>query len=272
MGKDTLPNPAGFAFTYKKNARYSKAHASQDDLFARQTDGGQNGYKDTHMKTPLTRYLLPALVILLALSAPSALAAQTPSPQPEAQPAPAASTASSIFNPAISTLQAALDGVRLERWKTSNAVREETDANIASVRRDLDSTLPPLLATADAAPDSVAQVLPAYRNIEALYDVLLRISAVAMLSAPPAQSDALQQAMSSMESSRRTLGDQLQSSAVNQDRNIHTLQASLRAAPPAAPTPAPCPPPPAPAKKRKPHHKPATPPAATPQTTPPPTQ
>jgi hypothetical protein len=220
------------------------------------------------MKAPLTRSLLPAL-LLIALSAPSAtFAAQTPDAQTEAQPAPSASspasTASSILNPSISTLQQALDGIRLEKWKTSNAVRLETDGNIASVRRDLDTTLPPLLATADAAPDSVAQVLPAYRNIDALYDVLLRISAVARLSAPSPQSDALEQAMSSLESSRRTLGDQLQSSALNQDRNVRTLQASLRATPPAAPAPAPCPPPPAPATKRKPHHKPATPPPANP--------
>ena len=210
------------------------------------------------MRSSLTRILFPAL-LLLTIAAPAI--AQTPSEQPSApQPPP---NASSILNPAISTLQAALDGIRPDRWKLPGSVRDETDNNIASVRRDLDSTLPPLLATADAAPDSVTQILPVYRNIEALYDVLLRVSAVARLAAPSQQSESLDQAMSSLESSRRALGDQIQSAALTQDRTVHDLQATLRAVPPPAPAPKPCPPSPAPAKKHT-HHKPATPAPSTP--------
>ena len=222
---------------------------------------------------------IPALVLLALNSSQVALQAQTPAsqtaPAPSTSSTQTSATASSILNPAISTLQAALDGIRVEKWKASTSVREDTEANISSVRRDLESTLPPLLVTADGAPDSVAEVLPAFRNIEALYDVLLRIAAVARLAAPAQQSAALEQAMSSLESARRTLGDQLQGAALNQDRKVYALQASLRAVPPPAPAPAPCVPPPTPAKKRKahakPHPKPA-PPAAAPQSSTPPSQ
>ena len=46
--------------------------------------------------------------------------------------------------------------------------------NLGSIRRDIDTGLPPLLTTADGAPDSIAKVMPAYRNVEALYDVPLK--------------------------------------------------------------------------------------------------
>ena len=211
------------------------------------------------MNTSLTR-VLSAVLLLVALGAPFAFSqGQTPA-APAAEPAttpPASATASSLINPAISTLQAALDDIRLEKWKTSSTVRDDTENNIASVHRDLEVTLPPLLATADAAPNSVAQVLPAFRNIEALYNVLLRVSAVGRLAAPPQQSATLEQAMSSLESSRRALGDQIQSAALNQDSQIQTLQTSLRAVPPPAPAPMPCQPASQPAK-RKPRAKPKT--------------
>ena len=207
---------------------------------------------DPFMKPPPTRVALPVLLLIASMLCFVLLQAQTAStPAPDAAPSqPPASSSSTILNPAISNLQAALDGIRVERWKASSPIRDEAQTNIDSVRRDLEETLPPLLTAADAAPNSVPQVLPVYRNIEALYDVLLRISAAARLTAPPQQSAALDQAMSNLEASRRTLGDQLQAAAVNQDRKILDLQASLRTPAP-VPAAAPCSPAPAAAKKRK---------------------
>jgi hypothetical protein len=169
------------------------------------------------------------------------------------------------LQPALDTLQQTLDTLRLDKWKTSGAVREETDANISSIRRDLETTLPPLLTDADGSPDSVARVLPAFRNIEALYDVLLRVAQVGRLSAPGAQSAALDQAMANLDDGRRTLGDRLQAAALAREQQLGDLKAALRAIPPAtaAPAPAPCPPSP-PARKRKPQPKPAQKPSPAP--------
>ncbi|MDQ2832226.1 MAG: hypothetical protein M3Y50_00465 [Acidobacteriota bacterium] len=197
-----------------------------------------------------------SLALLLCLAARAQQPATPPSQAATDSPQPA----SALLNPSISSLQQALDGIRLEKWKTSNAVRGDTEANIASIRRDLESTLPPLLADADTAPSSVARVLPAYRNIEALYDVLLRVSAVAHLVAPTPQFAALDQAISSLDTSRRTLGDQIQTSSLSQDNKLRTLQASLHAAPQPAPVAVPCTTPAATVHKRKPHPKASTPP------------
>ena len=75
-------------------------------------------------------------------------------------------------------------------------MRSEADTNVASIRRDVETTLPPLLAAADAAPDSAAKALAAYRNVEALYDVLLRVTTAGRMAAPGDQSSALDQAPS----------------------------------------------------------------------------
>jgi hypothetical protein len=159
------------------------------------------------------------------------------------------------MQPALGTLQQALDAVRLDKWKGPNVLRQEADANINSIHHDLDITLPPLLTAADAAPDSVTRVLPAYRNIEALYDVVLRVSAVARLSAPSQQSAALEQAMLSLDDARRALGDHIQLAASAQEKKVIDLQTALRAVPPApAPAPVAATPPP-PEKKRKPRPK-----------------
>jgi hypothetical protein len=168
-----------------------------------------------------------------------------------AAPAPLPST---IFTPALAQIRQALAIVRPEKWKAPGPVTQDTLANVASIQRDLDGTLPGLLATADSNPASVAEVLPAYRNVEALYDVLLRVTEMAKIVAPDPQSIALQQSLRSLDDSRRALGQQLQASAVSQTRAIVALQTQLRTthAPAVATVAAPaCPPAPAPKRRAR---------------------
>jgi len=155
----------------------------------------------------------------------------------------------------------------LDKWKASPAIRTEADGNLRSVQRDLASTLPPLLAAADATPDSAARTLPVYRNLDALYDVVLRLDAAGRLSAPGNQVSALDQALASLSDARRALGDQIQAGAEGEEARIIHLQAALKTVPPPAPPPASAPVaciPPAPKKKvvRPAVKKPATPPAS----------
>ena len=57
-------------------------------------------------------------------------------------------------------------------------MRDEAQANLRSIQKDVSTTLPALLASADSAPGSASKLLPAYRNVDALYDVLLRVPEV----------------------------------------------------------------------------------------------
>jgi hypothetical protein len=211
--------------------------------------------------------------LLLALTAPGLTApgpiaaAQTPpaavqgysQPGNSSTPAPLPSVA--LQSP-IDVLKQALASTTPDKWKGSAPMRTEAVTNLSSIRRDIETTLPRLLTVADATPDSVSRLLPAYRNIEALYDVLLRVVTTARVAAPAEQISALEQAQARLEDARRDLGDWLQADADTGEKKMSNLQAALKAIPPPAPPlpPVVCPAP-TPAKKKA---KPAAKPVATP--------
>ncbi len=195
--------------------------------------------------------LSPALLLFPALLAAPVWA------QSEAQPA-TQTTASATLSPALDKLRTTLGNLRLDKWKAPAQVREEARTNIGSLGRDLDGTLPGLLATADAAPGAVSQNLPVFRNVDALYDVLLRVVQTADLSAPAGDSDALHGALATLEDARRSLGDQLQAAAAASEAQAKKLQAEVAQQPAARPAPTTvvdntdAKPVPAPRKKKKP--------------------
>ena len=190
----------------------------------------------------------------------SALLACEPQPPEGAppQPPPAAPIApSEILKPAMENLQQAINGLRIDKWKRGS-IRDEADSNITTIQRDLKETLPPLLATADASPQTLSKVLPVTRNTDALYDVLVHVVEGARVVAPGDQVGQLQQSLDRFEKARVTLDEQVQQTALAQEKQVSDLRstvqtqaAKLQAA--AAPPPAPaCPAPSPPKKKRKP--------------------
>jgi hypothetical protein len=106
-------------------------------------------------------------------------------------------------------------------------------------------------------------MLPAYRNVDALYDVPLRVDGTARAAAPAGQVGALDAALAKLDDGRRALGDSLQLSAVAAEKRVGDLEAAAKVVVPVAA--AVCPPAvvaaPAPAKKKtaRPPVKPVTP-------------
>jgi hypothetical protein len=89
-----------------------------------------------------------------------------------------------MVQPALLDVQRTVGSLNTGRWKAPNEVRAAADRNVSSIQRDLVETLPNLLNQADAASGSVPPAFAVYRNIDALYDVLLRVSQTASLAAP----------------------------------------------------------------------------------------
>ena len=178
---------------------------------------------------------------------------------------------SAMMQPALNSLRGAIDGMHTDKWKIPGTLKDETEANLTSIRRDLDGTLQVLLTTADGTPDMVSAMLPAYRNVEALYDVVLRVDAAARVGAPGQQTAVLDNALVKLDEGRRGFGDHIMTAAQAQEKQVGDLQASLKEAQnvPAAPAPV-CP---TPATTKKPTtKKPAAKPAAKPTTPPPSSQ
>jgi hypothetical protein len=178
-------------------------------------------------------------------------AAQPASSVPPSAPATSGRIAATL-QPSVQLVKEALSTVTVDKWKASSAIKSEADGNLQSVQRDMDQTLPGLVMAADSAPDSAAKALPVFRNVDALYDVMLRLDAAGRLAAPKDQIGALDDALASIANARRTLGDQLQANADAQEQRIIKLQqAAARPAPAPAPAPVQCTPPPPTTTKKK---------------------
>lgn len=142
--------------------------------------------------------------------------------------APPSQKPSSLLRPALESVGRAGSAVDLNHWKGSNAVRDEVDSNLASMQKDLETTLPPLLTAADASPDSAAASLPVLLNLDALYSVLLRITIASRSGAPRDESTALEQSARLLDSARIDLGTAILAAAKAQEKQNAELQAAVQ--------------------------------------------
>jgi len=133
-------------------------------------------------------------------------------------------TVSSTIRPALAQVAQALTGMNTRRWKAPNEVRSAADQDASSIQRDLNGTLAGLLQQADAAPSSVPAAFAVYRNVNALYDTLLRVVLTANLAAPDQEASALQSALSNLETARSALGGQVLSGARTQEGEVVRLR------------------------------------------------
>jgi hypothetical protein len=193
-------------------------------------------------------------------------AAQSSTDGTPVQGAPSAPPeASGLLRPALDQVQQVVGALNVEKWKRGS-VRDEAGDHISAILRDLHTTLPPLLDTADASPGTVSKTLPVSRNIAALYDVLLSVVEAARISGSAEELAPLEQALTSLGIARAALDDRLQESAAGLEKQAIDLRTTLQAreavkcavtSPPATPV---CPAP-APVRKAKRIPKPpATPP------------
>jgi hypothetical protein len=163
-----------------------------------------------------------ALLMALLAAVPVSMAAQTA--------APATPLVSSTVRPALSQVAQTLNGVDTRRWKAPNPVRDEVQGDVASIQRDLSGTLAGLLQQADAAPGSVPAAFAVYRNVDALYDTLLRVVETAQLAAPENEESQLESALKSLEGARGSLGDSIQNGSQTQQAELVRLRTAIASA------------------------------------------
>jgi hypothetical protein len=173
---------------------------------------------------------------LLTASLSSFVLAWTVSVSGQNAPADAASSVSSTLRPALAQVSQTLGSISIKKWKAPNEVRAAADQDVGSIQRDLNGTLAGLLQQADAAPGSVPQAFAVYRNVDALYDTLLRVVLTANLAAPDNEAGALQSALSSLEGARTSLGQSILNSSQAQQTELVRIRTALSKAA-AAPAP-----------------------------------
>jgi hypothetical protein len=170
----------------------------------------------------------------LALAAAALLA-----PPALAQTAPAAAQPIAIgdLRPAVSQVNQVATSVNIARWKAPGDVKDSTQQDLNSILRDLSSTLPGLIDKANADPTAVGPAFAVYRNIDALYDVLLRVAETATLAGSKDDSSRLQDALNQLQAARSSFGNSILQAATTRDAEVvqlRTAMAHAATAPPAA--------------------------------------
>src|SRR6185437_4249081 len=155
--------------------------------------------------------------------------------QPRNQASLALGNALQQVSIASAHLRRTLNSINVPKWKAPGDVRQTTASDVDSMQRDVSDTLPNLINTALADPAKISPAFSVYRNVDALYDVLLRVSETAQLAG---SNDArmLEEQRATLEESRTQLGAALLQSSQAQDAEVMHLRTTAAAAtpPPAA--------------------------------------
>ncbi len=157
--------------------------------------------------------------------------AQAPVAGVASAPAPAVVSAPcEEVRPVAAEIASAVDAIDLDRWKLPREGKDQIDENVDSIRLDVSSTLPGLLDQAKAAPTELAQQWLVVQNVNALYDVLVRVTTTANLAASRSDAGVLTDAENQLGEVRKHLTATLIAATGNQDREVVTLAARLVAA------------------------------------------
>jgi hypothetical protein len=145
-------------------------------------------------------------------------------------------------------------------------------ANVESIRRNLQSALPEIIAQLNNSPENLAASFKLYRNLDALYDVFGAVVEAAGAFGSKDEFQDLGNDMNGLERARRAFGERMQKLAAAKEEDLTHLREQVKALTAAVPPPLPKkivvddtePPPPAAKKKvSKPKAKTATPAATT---------
>ena len=136
------------------------------------------------------------------------------------------------------TTQLDLAKLRVERWKTDGSTKRQTQNDVESVQRNLQSALPEMIGQLRNAPEDLPATFKLYRNLDALYDVLGGIVESAGAFGPKDDFQALQNDLNGFEATRKQLADRTNTLATSKEQEIVRLRTELKtaqAAIPAAP-------------------------------------
>lgn len=166
---------------------------------------------------------IPSAIFALFL----AVAANGQTAAPAAAPVVPPST---VLQPALTDVQGTTSALNISRWKAPGSVRQAVQEDIDSIQRDLGGTVPGLIAQADAAPAAVSPSFSLYRNLDALYDVLLRVSETANLAAPENEANSVASSLQRLQSARAQLGDAILRNSQRNEAQMVALAAAVRSA------------------------------------------
>jgi hypothetical protein len=190
----------------------------------------QNEYSEIEdMNMTLTsRMAMAGAALMIAFSA----SAQVPTGAPSA-PVSYSSMAEfnqilGVLNQASQSTQNDLSRLRIEKWKTDSNTKRQTQSDTESILKNLQNALPGILAQLQNAPDNVAITFKAYRNLDALYDVLTSVVESAGAFGNKEEFQLLSNDLNALDNSRHAVADRMEKLASTKETEISELRVALQ--------------------------------------------
>ena len=214
---------------------------------------------------------------LFTISAALTAMAQSPQPAnhqnvPQQSPSPGGDPTQIVTHLEQETqaINQDLGRLHIDKWKTDSGTKRQAESNALSIQRNLNDALPGIIQPVRANPQNLAANFKLYRNVTALYDVLVSLTESAGAFGGRGEYEAMARHVAAVEDIRRSYADTLEAMAAQHDAQLAAARAAAAAAVQnaAAPPPkqivvddTPAPTKKAPSKKKKP----AAPPSTTPK-------
>lgn len=183
----------------------------------------------------MKRCFLALPVSTLIFLAGSAIAQTTAAQSGNSAPVSYASVnqVAQLISPLEQTSQQTLTdlaGLRIDKWKTDSNTKRQTQSDVGSIERNLQSALPEMLTELKSSPEGLTQTFKVYRNLDALNDVFSGVVENAGAFGSKDEYQALGADLAAFEKSRRAMADRMEALASNKDSEIAQLRSQLRTA------------------------------------------
>jgi hypothetical protein len=137
------------------------------------------------------------------------------------------------------SIQATLSKMRVDKWKTDNDNKRQAQSNLESIQRNLQSALPEIESQLRAAPENTRATFKLYRNLDALYDVMVSVTELTGAFGSKDDFQSLSNDISSLEATRRAFADRMETITGSKEAELERLRNQVRALQAAAPPPLP---------------------------------
>lgn len=194
------------------------------------------------MKLGLTRACVAVCVWLAILASAQAPPQNSASTAQAPVPYSSVSELNLLLSDLDQTSQAAqldLAKARIEKWKTDANTKRATEEDVESLQRNLKDAMPEIVSRLRSSPENLGTTFELYRNLDALYGVFSSVVESAGAFGPRDEFQLLQNDLSALERSRRSVADRMASLANSKEgelarlrSQVQTLQAQQAAVPP----------------------------------------
>lgn len=182
------------------------------------------------------------IVPLLAIALLPVVQAQVSAPPPRTtgQPAPGAPASMQTapmpdisitlgrLNQVVEQSRVDLARLRVDKWKTDSSIKRQAESNTDSIQRNLTTALPTIVQQVRANPGSLSASFKLYRNLNALYDVMVSLTESAGAFGSKDEYQALNNDTANLDNLRRSLADQVEAMANSRDIEVAQLQSRAR--------------------------------------------